>query len=217
METFIFIYLLTLNSLLGGWFARMDGGAPPKTWEWVERSLSISFFIAAAAAAGAGWWSLAAFCGTLGLATGHGQYFLDRNIKAIYPERVDFIVRLFFGQDPRTLDTSPQDDYDLFKDRVELYGMTKLYWRNVFGMFCTGSLVGLFTAIIFLSYGHFLPALIISLTGAVKALSYMIGEAGRSLNFKTGIEHLEWGSEVSEFLNGFLRTTLAITALTLAL
>lgn len=39
---------------------------------------------------------------TLGILAGHGQYFLPSSIKAILPERVDFIVKWFFGDDPRT-------------------------------------------------------------------------------------------------------------------
>ena len=176
----------------GALFARMDGGGEPKTPEWVERTLCMLVFMIACAPF-AGMWALAAYLGVVGIATGHGQYFLARALKRIKPERVDFIVRLFFGRDPRETSALASD--------LDAYGSTKLYCRCVFGMFVTGTLVGLPAAILALCYGQYAAALLFSLTGVAKALAYI---AGYEL-FKA--------TEPAEWINGFLRTGLALLTL----
>jgi len=68
-----------------------------------------------------------------GIATGHGQYFsLGKVIKPIKPEKLDFIVSLFFGRDPRTKNVLN------FLREVESYGMNKLMRRCTFGLSVTG-------------------------------------------------------------------------------
>ena len=216
MMIFVFIVLC----LIGGWFARMDGGAPPKTPEWVERSLCISFFLYAAWCITQDWWALAAFAGVLGLLTGHGQYFLNRAVKAIEPEKADFIVRLFFGEDPRTADRFKhlRGSWPKDQDRIDIanamnsYGMNKLYWRNVYGMAVTGSLVGLPAAILAIVYGAYFAAIPLALTGAAKAGGYVIAYwlYQKGLLSRLG-KYLDHDTATGEFLNGFFRTALALS------
>lgn len=196
MET-ILICLLPIMAVIGAITGRMDGGGIVKTPEIVERLLCIALFPIACLFIAPVWW-IVAFAGIFGLATGHGQYFLARVNKQIEPEKVDFIVKLFFGDDPRTeFETSAaaRSTY------MEIYGMTKLYWRCVFGMFVTGSLVGLPAAILAFSFGHIIPGILFASTGLAKALAYIIGY------------ELWEETEKAEYINGAFRNLLAWGAL----
>jgi len=182
----------------------MDGGAPVKIPELLERILCISSFTIVCCLS-YGWWGLCSLIGILGIATGHGQYFLERMLKAISPERVDFIVRLFFGVDYRT---TLNKNFAISATSAEYYIQRiypKLYWRCVLGMFLTGLLVGLPSAIVAACHGDFLIACLFLLTGPIKSISYMVGWHYKDL-FK--LKHLEKDTEKAEFLNGFLRTLL---------
>lgn len=162
-----FLFLICVKVvLLGAFYGRLDGGGFVKTAEWIERSL-IMFFFVLACAPFAGLWALGAYIGVAGIATGHGQYFLARAWKKIEPEFFDPIVSLFFGPDIRTTpDFDPQTTHPKHEK--------KLYWRCVFGMFVTGTIVGLPAFAISMAFGQALGALFL-LTGVVKALSYIIG------------------------------------------
>lgn len=196
-----FVFLASIKVIfLGAVYGRLDGGGIAKVSEWVERSL-IMFFFVLACTPFAGLWSLLAYAGVIGIATGHGQYFLARTVKHISPERLDFIVRLFFGQDPRTKYTQK----DNIEAAIAAYGNNRLYWRCVFGMFVTGSFVGLPAVIISLCFGAFTPALWLSLTGVVKALAYMTGYA------------LFKNTESAEYINGAGRNVLCLGAIFWAL
>lgn len=212
--TLLTMYLLALLPLcvLGGLFARMDGGGKPVTPEIVERLLCISFFVAAVFSIEP-WAAPVALLGIFGLSTGHGQYFLSMMARAVDGERLDFIVRLFFGDDPRThirylsfrgskWSAAPQGMKDILKMELEQYGEKRLFWRCMFGMFITGSLVGLPAAIVALCYGHVFSAICLASTGLVKALAYFIAQP------KT---------EPAEWINGTLRTALALVALGVSL
>lgn len=212
----------------------MDGGAPPKVNEWAERILCMSFFLYSAWCITQDAWALVSLAGVFGLATGHGQYFLNRSIQAIEPEKTDFLVRLVFGKDPRTNDIYAYVRGDAWykygvtvKDDIRIdmqeYGMTKLYWRCVAGMFVTGALVGLPAAILAIVYGEYIAAIPLALTGAAKAGGYMIGywlEKKKVLNKVTGWRvasfqiglYLDHHTAVGEYLNGFFRTGLALIA-----
>ena len=216
-----FLFILTL-CLIGGWLARIDGGAPPYVNEWLERLLCISFFVYSTYAITQDAWALAALAGIFGLATGHGQYFLNRAVKAIEPERLDFIVRLAFGDDPRTADkyaqwrgekwnSAPKSVRQAVENDMHAYGYKRLYWRNVFGMFVTGSLVGLPCAIIAIVYGAYVDSLILALTGFAKAGGYIIAYAAYTKGYlkKLG-KYLDHDTAMGEFLNGFMRTFLAL-------
>lgn len=189
--------VFVLSALLGGKFARMDGGGKPVTPEWVERTLCMSFFVIACIPF-AGWYCAVAYLGVVGIATGHGQYFLARIWQAIEPERFDFIVRWFFGPDIRTTpDFDPQTAHPKYAK--------KLYGRCVFGMFVTGTLVGLPAAVLSACYGQWIACLLFSLTGFVKAFAYVVGyELFRS-------------TAPAEWINGALRSALALAVLYLQL
>lgn len=169
--------------------------------EWVERLLVMSFFVAACSLF-AGWWSLVALIGMVGIATGHGQYFINRKVDATEPERVDFIVRLFLGDDPRTDkryteyrgdNVLPKEQHKKLKAEMEDYGMGKLYKRCALGMCLTGFLVGLPAAILAGVFGEYNAMVLFLLTGPLKALAYIVA-------------YEIWGSTVqAEYINGAFR------------
>ena len=194
--------IIILAVVIGAWLGRMDGGGWPNTPELLERLCIMSFFALACFPFAWGW-SVLAYLGGVGLATGHGQYYLNRVVKLdMRDEYFDFLVRPFFGHDPRLL---PASSVTTLTQYVESYGHTKLYWRCVFGMFVTGSLVGLPAALIAIKFGRFDEAVLLSLTGVAKALAYIIG-------------YEFWGSTApAECINGGLRTLLAMTALFITL
>lgn len=204
-------YIFIVQTLfLGAIFARMDGGGIVKTPEIVERLLVMSFFVFACWPS-AGMYSVLALIGMVGIATGHGQYFLSMLVKAINPQRLDIIVEYFFGTDPRTLEkydnykeekwvnVTPAVQEDLHNE-LEKYSYTKLYKRNLFGMFVTGSLEGLPAGIICLLSGNIL-GIVLLLTGFTKATSYFICN---KLGFTT---------EPAEYIKGLLRNLLCLIAL----
>lgn len=193
--------LIILTIIIGAILGRMDGGGIIKTPEIVERSLIMLFFVLACIPF-AGWWSIIAIIGMVGIATGHGQFFLALVVKFLgdTKERVDIIVRLFFGKDPRThefLRFEPKED---IQDYMTKYGIRKLYWRSVFGMFCTGFLVGLPAAILAFVFHEPLIGLVFLQTGTVKALAYVLGY------------ELFKNTESAEYLNGGMRNALCVIA-----
>lgn len=201
-------YFIILFSLLGGWLARMNGGGWPRTHRWIERTLCIAPFVIVCAP-WAGLYAALAYAGTLGFALGHGQYFLARVVQYCDPERVDVVVKLLFGEDPRctsdfehlrnikSADLSPEDRKAM-KYAMFVYGERRLYWRCVFGMFLTGMFVGIPAALLALYFGQFLIAFLFLLTGLVKSISYVAGH------------EIFGNSESAEFTNGILRTMLAL-------
>lgn len=183
---------------LGAIYGRIDGGGILKVNEWVERTLVMSFFVLACAPFVSSW-SLVALLGMFGIATGHGQYFLDRKPKYIEPEKLDFLVEACMGKDPRTASAFkalPEGAQSIVME-INKYGSARLYWRNVVGLFFTGSLVGLPAALLLLASGWAVGAVLL-LTGVCKALSYVVSYA---LTEKT---------ELAEYLNGGLRTFLCV-------
>jgi len=191
-----FAFLINLKVIaLGAVYGRLDGGGIATTSEWVERSLVMFFFVLACAPF-AGIYALIAYLGVLGIATGHGQYFPDSVEKYTDPQGVDPLVRLFFGKDPRT---KHQANYRL---AMLDYGMTKLYWRNAFGMFVTGSLVGIPAFVLSTAFGQ--PAGFLFLaTGLVKSLAYMVGDK-------------VWkNTESAEYINGGLRNLICLIVISL--
>ena len=187
------VSLILALTILGGIFARMDGGGKPQGLpELIERLLCMSFFLVACATF-CGWWSVFSLLGMIGLATGHGQYFPEVKIKKIDPEKVDPVVSLFFGPDPRVLTPT--------LCAVKKYGTTRLYLRCAFGMFITGTLVGLPSCVLSLVFGNYEAALLFALTGVVKSAAYIAAFALTKKN-----EH-------AEFINGAGRSILAILVL----
>lgn len=193
MQEIVFIVAVSALVLFyGAKWGRMDGGGGWSTPEWVERTAVMLPFVAACVP-WAGWWAVLAYAGVVGIATGHGQYFLDLKFKFISAEKIDPFVRIFFGRDPRT-----QVAPGALASAIYRYGINKLYWRNVFGMYVLGTLVGLPSAILAASFGHWLFAGLFLLTGVSKAVAYMAGE--------------KWGSgtKTAEWVNGTLRTATAL-------
>lgn len=203
------IKIIFLSAIYG----RIDGGGLVKCNEWLERVLVMSFFVLACSLF-AGWWALVALIGMVGIATGHGQYFLNRKVDATEPERVDFLLLPFFGKDPRTDkrykqyrgdNSLPDLLYAELELSMEEYGMTRLYWRNIMGMFLTGTLVGLPAAILAVFYGEYDIVAAFLLTGAIKAFSYVVS-------------YEIWGrTEQAEYLNGAGRGLICLLAIGFAL
>jgi len=202
---------VSIGVIYGAVVARIDGkGLIPK---FLSRLLCILPFMLGCYFAG--WYCLFALLGFVGIATGHGQYFLSMERKALGPEFFDRVAQLFFGEDPRADKSFLQYRDDNWKDApnsvksslesaIKRYGHKKLYWRSVFGMFVTGSLVGLPACILALIFNLSLTIIIgFLLTGVIKALSYMISH--RIFN----------ATEPAECLNGTLRTLVALLPLIL--
>lgn len=191
-------------SLLGVLLARIDGGlfVVPK----IITRLLIMVPITAACYLFAGWYCLFAFLGIFGLITGHGQYFLKRMPKYIKHEKMDFIVKLVFGEDPRTRKDFYNANKALKELMIKAYGNNKLYWRCVFGMFITGTMLGLPGMILALAYGQWLIAFGFAFTGFAKAAAYVVG-----------YEMFD-NTESAEYINGFMRSfVLACTFVPLIL
>jgi len=127
--------------------------------------------------------------------TGHGQYFLAMLIKPIEPETLDFPVRLLFGRDPRTderfarfrdddgsgdvqwLEGYNQAVVDITAD-VERYGKRKLFARCATGLAVTGLAVSLAPGLaVALTTDHLAAGLGLALSGALKAVPYLISHA----------------------------------------
>ena len=215
----LFIVLLSIKAIiLGAVWGRIDGGGLVKMHEHVERAL-ILFFPVLACTLFAGWWAFLAYAGMVGIATGHGQYFLirakkylgDKSDKQIESyERTNFLLTPFFGQDPRIDDKfaglSGAALTSALTAAMNEYGMTKLYWRNVCGMLVTGQLFGLPAMCLALWFGEPIAAALFALSGVVKAISYISGYAF----FSKGEDA---GTVVAEYINGGLRTALCVAAI----
>jgi len=207
----LFYFLLpTLVGSYGALTARLDGaGTLPKI---LSRFLCILPF-ALGCYVFAGWCSIFALLGFLGIATGHGQYFLDAQNKAMSPEFFDKVVSLIFGNDPRVNSfflyyrddmwkSAPEPVKEFLKEDIERYGRKKLYWRCLCGMLVTGTVVGLPAAI--LSAVFELPlfvTLVFLSTGIVKAVAYYVGQ--KIFN----------STEYAELINGAVRTLIVLIPL----
>ena len=200
---FFYVLIAIKVILLGAVYGRLDGGGIAKVSEWIERSLVMFFFVLACAPF-AGLWALLAYAGVVGIATGHGQYFLSIAVKFIKAQGVDPFIKLFFGADPRTSIKFKKMSGAARISTITKYGKRKLYWRNVFGMFLTGTLVGLPAFIISMCFGQWWGSLFL-LTGVVKALAYMTG-------------FLFWKStEPAEYINGGLRNIICLSVIAMVL
>lgn len=95
----------------------------------------------------------------LGKRLGHGTYFdLATSLKKIIPERIDFLVRPFFGKDPNSVAAGVPGDRD----------------RDLFGLTLTGLVVGLGLIGVLLYVGQPLWALVIGITTAAKGPLYLL-------------------------------------------
>lgn len=181
---------------------RMHGGGGPDFGKWFDRVL-IGTLFAVACYPFAGWYALFAYLGIVGIATGHGQYFPGLAVKHIEPEFFDFIVRLFYGTDPRTniAHAGKPEASPSIRIAMTGYGMRNLSNRCSFGMFVTGALVGLPAVVLALAYGRWIEAMLFCMTGPFKAVSYRFTEttemaervAGGLFGFACGLVYIQLG------------------------
>ena len=106
----------------------------------------------------------------LGKSTGHGQWMsLGTVWKYIKPERMDFVIKWFFGEDPRSKVGKSTEIYREIR-------MNKLYWRCVSGMALKGFL-SVSGAVIAMGFINPWFSVIMSVGGILCGLAYMIGWA----------------------------------------
>lgn len=117
--------------------------------------------------AGLAW--AAAFSGSL---LGYSQYYPDVDPKYIdSPQDYDFLLRLIFGPDPRTVRstyTTPTLAKNFYRQRIADYGASRLRVRNMIGL----ALSGMFITIV---PGFLAGNLVLALSGASKTLAYEYG------------------------------------------
>lgn len=111
-----------------------------------------------------------------GKATGHGQYMSFANsVKYMKEKRVDFILKWFFGKDPRTDETLKGKVFLVIK-AIALYGKRKLWWRCFSGLSIVG-FAAVSGAVLVMSFINPQAALIIASGGCLKAVAYALGWA----------------------------------------
>lgn len=162
---------------IGGFISRMAGGGWPKLPWGLDQWLYALPYAAVYCFLPWEWYvnlpvALAAYgLGVLGKRMGHGQYF-HLNFSPRQPEELDEkiepFVRFFFG-----FDRGGQG--------------SKRYWRGVFGLAVTGAICAIGAAVALAAAGHWLPAAIIFIGGAAKALAYMLGWWARKQAEKAGL------------------------------
>lgn len=193
---------------------RMHGGMPPKLpWKFDEIFIGCliscaTFFIILDTASGTlisptperVLWSI----GISGLVAailktkGHGQFmtlkFLPPWPRLIKPEDWDFFVRPFFGTDPRTVEGWTELHSFEKVQRLEAYGLRKLYFRCLFGLFISGATVSIGLTGVLIYFGMYLQAAFAFFGfGLSKSLWYAFGW---HFNFKVNSEldePTEWG------------------------
>lgn len=188
--------LILLFSLAGAAAMRMHGGGGPDLGKWFDRFFALSLF-AVAIAPISEWYALLAYLGMAGIATGHGMYSPALMAKYIPPKNIenfDFIVKWFYGDDPRT-DTALAGQYENSAViTLAIAGYKNLASRCRFGRFVTGSIVGLPSAAMAFDAGEPLFALPFLLTGVCKALAYDIGWRWKaSTEYGEALTGATWG------------------------
>jgi hypothetical protein len=111
-----------------------------------------------------GWWSLLAIpayaASVFMIRTGHGQY-MDMGTwkKIIKPERIDFLVEIFFGPDPNEFEEGKGN-----------------YWRDFFGLSLQGFLGVLPTSIILICFGNIFACIPLLICGTLKGVAYALSK-----------------------------------------
>lgn len=201
-----------------GWLSRMSGGGWPKLpWGLDQHLWAIPYGILGGGLAHYGGFGWASTTGAVGLSyltaffakrTGHGTYMtLPYSIKTgLEPERLDFIVKYFFGRDPRFV---PKEfPRDVLVRNIMKYGEKKLMYRNLTGLFVTGMGVSLGAMIVALCTGHPVIAILLFASAGCKTLAYYIGYK----IVKDPTKPLQ--TEIGEILTGiFAGIGIAISAL----
>lgn len=186
-----------LTTYAGAIFYRMRGGAP-KWPQPTEQMLFCVIYLFALLMSTPWPLALAGYAlSVAGCCTGHGQYFLALKVKAIKPERLDFIVRFFYGRDPRTTVVAPEND-PLILVLMKDYDLERLYMRCLFGLAVTGLAVTLAPGII-LSLHAPVPGVMLALSGVLKAPAYHISQK------------LTKSTELAEYLTGAVLWLYAYT------
>ena len=181
--------------ILGGLLYRIRGMSGNPRRPFMQAVFCLGYLIPLSAIHAPIGLSLAAYAvSVLFTCMGHGQW-QSMSIKAMAPERLDFIVRWFFGQDPRTIDgfkymrRLADSDYSVFQKAsimtvINQYGFKKLFWRNVTGMAISGLFMGLGPALALAYMGHnkmAIPLLIWSALG--KGFAYFYGTKEKNTEF----------------------------------
>lgn len=143
------VIFVLLFVLYGGFVSRWQGGGffhAPKALinlAWAAPIAMVCALVLHSASgdstmATAAFFVVTALC-VAGKGTGHGQYMsLGRVVKYMEPERLDFIVRLFYGRDPRTLGILDCSCRICAKERLDQYGHSRLVRRCLFGLSVIG-------------------------------------------------------------------------------
>jgi len=172
-EILMIVAGLSLFSFIGGYISRMTGGGgidlPLGLEQWVYTipmvllggyvafpELSSLSYYYSVPIVGAFW-----FISMLGKRLGHGQYMDLGHFtgKVSTPEKIEFIVKRFFGKDP-SLNGNPKGGS---------------FWRDFFGLSIVGLGPVLPLVILLLSYGLTLEGSLVALGGLLKAVAYIIG------------------------------------------
>lgn len=136
-------------------------------------------------------YSMGAIGATLGYAgaflakrTGHGQYLdLGTWFGIIKAEKLDFVIRWFYGEDKNVTQKGQGD-----------------YWRDFTGLVVTGLATSLLSGIVVCLSTSWTLGFLIILGGAMKGPAYAIGWKYHGYVHK---EHFSEPTEIGEFLTGF--------------
>lgn len=131
---------------------------------------------------------------------GHGQWqSLKYWLRAIGgAERLDFIVRLFYGRDPRDVPAGTPDY--IVEAFCRAYGLERLERRGMLGMALSGVAVSLAPGAALIAYGHVIPGLLVLAGGGLKSYAY-----------KFSWDNFD-GTEIAEWLTGFFTWSGPIAA-----
>lgn len=202
---FTAIIIIGVSAALG----RADGSSFLGLKNWVEKTI-ITLLLVWPLTQIAGIYGLIGMIGMAGISTGHGQYFLALSEKFVFPEKLDFVVRLFFGKDPRT---APHlglyrgvVQQTTAKKYMKEYGLKKLYYRCLFGLGVTGLAVGLPMAGVCIWFGSYVAAGLYGSLALAKPLAYFIGN-------KFFYTEDDAGSAAAEWINGGLRGLVSLGVL----
>jgi hypothetical protein len=147
-----------------------------------------------------------------GRASGHGQYismgFYNIPTK---PEKLDFIVKWFFGDDPRALTNNPND---LILNKTGKFD--NLYWRCLFGNAITGLAAVSGIIMITIISQQYLLTMAFILGGILKGLAYAISWMIYPNGNGRGLKNFNEATQIAEFMTGvfaYLPLGLAIWTL----
>lgn len=208
-------------SLPFGWFGRMNGGGPPKTSEIIDRTLcSLAIVMSVFVTGGIvpciiSWSWIVAMLGM-----GHGQWYsLGKVVKAIAPERLDFVLDKIFGADPRCAkrfenlrgiaeqDLKPSDRAAILQ-AMEEYGRRKLYWRCASGLALKGLVIVFLPAYGMIANGYLLYGTLSLLSGFLLPAGYMLGWIVYPNSKGKGIPYLNEASAIGEFVGSYLTAVI---------